>query len=141
MAAIDNSEHARLVAQEAAKLAQAVDADVVLVSVVPVPSLPASEVEVNATSLREEEREFQDLHKNLIDTYFATSIGLLIESRVLHGTPGDKIVEYADKAHANLIVMGSRGRGKLASALLGSVSEQVVHKSRCSVLIVKCPVL
>jgi len=61
----------------------------------------------------------------------------LIESKILHGNPGDKIVEYAEEADADLIVMGTRGHGRLASALLGSVSKHVVHHSKRSVYIVK----
>ena len=137
MAAVDNSEYAQSVAREVARLAPETNADVILVSVVPVPALPASNGDIDSKSLSEEEKEFQDLHKTLIESYFVPSSGVMVESKILHGNPGDKIVEYADKAEADLIVVGSRGRGKLASAVLGSVSEHVVHKSKRSVLVVK----
>jgi nucleotide-binding universal stress UspA family protein len=62
---------------------------------------------------------------------------ILIESRILHGDPAKKIVKYADEINADLIIIGSRGRGRLASALLGSVAEHVARHSKCSILIVK----
>lgn len=57
--------------------------------------------------------------------------------KILHGPPGPKIVSFARLHHFDLIVMGSRGKGKLAEMLLGSVSNYVVHKSRVPVTIVK----
>ena len=47
------------------------------------------------------------------------------------------IVERARKWRAQVIVLGSRGRGSLQSALLGSVSRDVMHAADCSVLVVK----
>jgi len=47
------------------------------------------------------------------------------------------IVEYADKAGADLIVLGRRGRTKLRDLLLGSMAEKAVEGSKCSILAVK----
>jgi nucleotide-binding universal stress UspA family protein len=56
---------------------------------------------------------------------------------VLTGNPADEIVAYADSIDADLVVIGSRRRGALASALLGSVSREVLRESRRPVLVVK----
>jgi nucleotide-binding universal stress UspA family protein len=53
------------------------------------------------------------------------------------GSPPRRIVEIAHKAHASLIVMGSRGQTGLAA--LGSVSERVTHHAECSVLVARPP--
>ena len=47
------------------------------------------------------------------------------------------IVEQAQRWGADVIVLGSRGRGTLQRTLLGSVSRDVVHEAECAVLVVK----
>jgi nucleotide-binding universal stress UspA family protein len=36
-----------------------------------------------------------------------------------------------------LVVVGSHGRGKLTEAILGSVSQSVIHHAECPVLVVR----
>jgi nucleotide-binding universal stress UspA family protein len=58
-----------------------------------------------------------------------------IEQRVVEGTPGAVLV---DESHdADLLVVGSRGRGGFAQLLLGSVSQQCAHHAACPVVIVR----
>jgi nucleotide-binding universal stress UspA family protein len=59
---------------------------------------------------------------------------------LLRGDIVDEIVAYADSHDVDLIVVGSRGRGALASTLLGSVSLGVLKESRRPVLIVRAAV-
>jgi nucleotide-binding universal stress UspA family protein len=56
---------------------------------------------------------------------------------VLMGLPADEIVAHADTIDADLIVIGSRGRGAIANAVLGSVSCAVLHEARRPVLVVR----
>jgi nucleotide-binding universal stress UspA family protein len=58
------------------------------------------------------------------------------ESVTLTGRPHAEIVAYALKSEADLVVMGTHGRGGLGHAILGSVAERVVHKAPCPVLVV-----
>jgi len=55
------------------------------------------------------------------------------------GTPAAEIVRFADQQHADLIVMGTHGRGFIAHMLMGSVAEQVVRTAPCPVLTVRQP--
>ena len=63
--------------------------------------------------------------------------GVLASCKLLVGDPVDEIVAYADLEDVDLIVIGSRGHGALASALLGSVSRRVLSESRRPVAIVR----
>jgi nucleotide-binding universal stress UspA family protein len=60
-----------------------------------------------------------------------------VEGQVLQGEPREQIVEAARDWKADLLVVGARGLGGLAGALLGSVSTAVVRRAGCPVLVVK----
>lgn len=49
----------------------------------------------------------------------------------------DAIVSYAKDKHIDLIIIGTRGRSKLKSIVLGSVASDVVRYAHCPVLTVK----
>jgi nucleotide-binding universal stress UspA family protein len=67
----------------------------------------------------------------------AAQRGLEVKTELLVGNPADEIVAFADTIDADLIVVGSRGYGAIASVLLGSVSRAVLHESRRPVLVVR----
>jgi nucleotide-binding universal stress UspA family protein len=62
--------------------------------------------------------------------------GLTCDFELVEGNPAAEIVAYAAKVHAELIVVGTHGRGGLAHAVLGSVAERVLHRATCPVLVV-----
>lgn len=63
--------------------------------------------------------------------------GVHAHTRLLKGDAVDEIVAYADVIDADLIVVGSRGHGTIASALLGSVSRGILREARRPVLVVR----
>lgn len=67
----------------------------------------------------------------------AEKLGFAIETAILEGEPAASIVAFSEKGGFDLIVMGSRGHSKLKEMVLGSTSNTVLHKAKCSVLIVK----
>ncbi len=58
-------------------------------------------------------------------------------SVVLIGSPADQILEEQKEKNADLIVMGSRGLGAVRQVIMGSVSQTVLHRAPCPVMIVK----
>ena len=58
------------------------------------------------------------------------------DRRVAVGLPSERLAELADEEDAELIVVGSRGRGAFKAAFLGSVSNSLVGVARCPVVIV-----
>jgi len=60
---------------------------------------------------------------------------LKVDRRVESGVTSDRIVQATERGNHDLIVLGSRGLGTVKRFLLGSVSDDVSHKARCSVLI------
>ena len=59
----------------------------------------------------------------------------LVRSQVVHGHPAQVLLDAA--VGADMLVVGSRGHGSFAEALLGSVSQHCVHHSHCPVLIMR----
>ncbi len=80
-------------------------------------------------------RHFADAAADLIRSRLVRA-DLNIELRVPAGPPEKMIVEAATEWNADLIVVGSHGRG-FWGRLLGSVSEGVMHHAPCSVLVVR----
>src|SRR4051812_50028176 len=64
---------------------------------------------------------------------------LPLTTRLLDGDPPRELLRAAREGEHDLIVMGSRGRGRMTSALLGSVSNRVMHDSPVPVMIVHQP--
>ncbi len=56
---------------------------------------------------------------------------------LLKGTPADEIVKAAKEWLADVIVIGSHGRGGVQRALLGSVAEGVMRHAHCPVLVIR----
>lgn len=59
-----------------------------------------------------------------------------IEMKQLPGHPGTVILEEIESGHIDLVVMGNRGYGAITGTLLGSVSQRVLSKAKCPVMIV-----
>lgn len=63
--------------------------------------------------------------------------GVAFEREIGSGFPAPTLMQIAERHGCDAIVIGARGRGALRSALLGSVSQAVLHASTVPVTIVK----
>lgn len=77
-------------------------------------------------------RQLSDLHR-MADAF---ALPRHARVRVAGGEPADEIVRLANELDAELIVLGSRGRQELGSAVLGSVSSAVMRSAPCPVVVV-----
>jgi nucleotide-binding universal stress UspA family protein len=98
---------------------------------------------VAAPTMGSYDQQTSDELEQMLDAAVAALDGrtLAVERAVLHGRPATLIVERAADFRAELVVIGSRGRGPLSSMLLGSVSAEVVDHAPCPVLVVRRPVV
>ncbi|CAN5592402.1 universal stress protein [soil metagenome] len=65
--------------------------------------------------------------------------GVPFDTAIKDGHPAERIVRFAKKERADLIVTSTHGRTGFSRALLGSTAEQVVRHARCPVLVVPPP--
>ncbi len=91
--------------------------------------------EIDAAA-RNQAAEYVSQAENLIRRRFPDST-IELTHKVAMGSPERIILEEAEAFGADLIVMGSHGRGFWGRMFLGSVSQSIVLHARCSVLIVR----
>jgi nucleotide-binding universal stress UspA family protein len=60
---------------------------------------------------------------------------------LVDGNEATEITAFAEKVHADLIVMGTHGRTGLGRLLMGSVAEEVLRRAPCPVMTIKNPVV
>ena len=65
--------------------------------------------------------------------------GVEHEIEVASGDPAHTLIDILENFGCDMVVMGARGMGTLRSALLGSVSNEVLHAAPVPVLVVKQP--
>jgi nucleotide-binding universal stress UspA family protein len=86
-------------------------------------------------AVMEEVESQREVAERLLEQAVVTA-GIDAERRTAVGVPAERLAEIADEVDAELIVVGSRGRGAFKAAFLGSVSNALVGIARCPVLIV-----
>lgn len=132
VAGVDDSPLAETVVRRAIEEARWRDAELHLIYVFYPPVL-YSEVPIDLTGIAEAQRSSV---WGPLDQILSTA-EVTINRVDLEGYPPDTLVDYADELEATLLVVGTRGRGELASLVLGSTSHRAIHLSDCDVLVVK----
>lgn len=142
VAAIDHSEASLRAADLAAELAGKYGAQLVLLLVGRDIGAPDAGVEAYAKIEHIQERTPTLVIESLRETLTsiserATAHGARhVSTEVAVGDPAEQILAFAKDERADLIVMGSRGHGRLAGLLLGSATQKVVPLATCPVLVV-----
>jgi len=132
--AVDGSVHAERALRMAIDLGGRYGAELRIVNVVEPTYLPPEPYglaeQVDKATREDAERIVDSSVKS------ATAAGLVVKGDVMAGSAADLIASVADACEADLVVVGSRGRGALGRLFLGSVSDRLVHFLRRPVLVV-----
>ncbi len=133
--AVDGSEHALRAARMAAELARSMKSTELRI-VVSYESIPPYLGEPNMQSaITARMKEAQSVLDQAVKE--VGKIPGTVHTEVLEGPPADAIIDVANTRESDVIVMGSRGLGRLAGLLLGSTSQKVVSHAPCPVLIIR----
>ena len=133
--AVDGSENALHAARVAAELARAMKSERLRI-VVCFERIPSYLGEPNLQKAIEQ----RVLTRNEILQKAADVVGDIageVHTELIEGDPAEAIIEVARTLNCDVIVMGSRGLGKLAGMVLGSTSQKVISHAPCPVLIVR----
>jgi len=143
--ATDGSREAEVAARTAADLAQKTHSELHVVHAFGIAPV-GPPVYPEATDLQSEEYEAETEEGQRISEQRAREVlqeevekvrSTVAGEHLVEGRVAPEIVGLAEEIGAGLIVMGSRGRGGIRRALMGSVSESVVRHAHCPVLVVR----
>ena len=133
--AVDGSEHALHAARMAADLARSMKSTELRI-VVAYESIPPYLGEPNMQyAIDARMKDSQSVLEKAVKA--VGEIPGKVSTEMLEGSPADAIIDVATTRKSDVIVMGSRGLGRLAGLLLGSTSQKVVSHAPCPVLIVR----
>lgn len=140
---VDGSESALEAVGVAAKMADTFDGELVLLHVVQVSAIAEQALKISATAHLSENPKgiMERLSQDVLDgaREQASSAGLTekqISTVTADGNQARELIKTAKSRKVDLIVVGSRGRGRLEGLLLGSVSQKVAALSPCPCMIV-----
>ena len=138
VAAIDFSEISGEALGYALSLAEDADARLTLLHVVEVPRELTEWAAENAEGRKHIELwrlQARDRLQALVPG--TVRIATPVDTRIEVGTPYREILRVAAEAHADLVVMGTHGRGALERLFVGSTAQHVVRQAQCPVLTVR----
>lgn len=131
--ATDGSEEAELAARAVVEVSGETGSELHLVHVAPsVPMLFAATEEEPARLAREGRKTLDDEARRI-----EAAGGNVAQTHLRLGAAAEEIVALAEDMGAGLIALGSRGRGGIRRALMGSVSDAVVRHAHCPVLVAR----
>lgn len=133
--AIDGSPNSRKTLLEGASLAKKNKAKITLVTV----AQTSFEADLNENEIKLLKDAVILKARVLLEETASALKRLRIKTDAVlrEGDPADEILLIANEIKPDIIVVGSKGKGKIARFLLGSVSRKIAELAKCSVLVVK----
>lgn len=148
LVAVDGSEISMRAVERAAELAAKFHAELIIVDVVEHGELPDfASMDVKLDKMRRGQRRSADMAQ-LAESFARTTLkqartvaeahgGQSLRSEIRFGDAAEEILQLQKETQADAIVIGSRGHGRLAGMLLGSVSQKIASLAPCAVIIVR----
>ncbi len=134
LVAVDGSEHASRAARVAGELARSLGSNLTIVTVFdPVPNY------LGDTNLQAFVAN-QKVHAEAILKEALVEVGKFpakLLTEILEGPVAEAVLKVAEVRNNDLIIMGTRGLGRLAGAFLGSQSQKVIANADCPVMVIK----
>jgi nucleotide-binding universal stress UspA family protein len=135
LAAIDSSPTSQRALATAGELATELNARLTVISVARGVPSGAYRAGVDAKQLEHDVESATE--KLLREAVESLPPRLPVTTVLKHGNPGERIVEQIENGQHDLVVMGSRGRGRMAVNLFGSVAAHVFFHSHVAMLVIK----
>lgn len=139
---VDGSEASMAALRTAAKMAESFGSQVVLFHVIQLPT-PVEIFETYSGKLGEIYYQIKDRVEKFGEKVLAGAVGEIsafkvsFREKATWGEPASEILQEAQMGKYDLIVIGSRGLDDIEDWLLGSVSQRVVRRSKCPVLVIR----
>jgi nucleotide-binding universal stress UspA family protein len=129
--AYDRSDGARAALDTAAEFARVDGASLTLVQ-----SVPEETAMLPPGGRAPDPEAVADVRHGLEEVISSLDPELEASPWIVAGSPGEAILAVVEEIEPDLIVTGSRSRGPVARALLGSTSTHLVSNATCDVLVV-----
>jgi nucleotide-binding universal stress UspA family protein len=135
--ATDGSKEAQLAATTAAELSESTDSELHIIHVGEVPLVYHPDRHGGYhVDYERAETQARELLEAQVQKLKEAGVGVA-QAHLKMGRADEEIVELAQSMGVGLIVMGTRGHGRLRRALMGSASESVVRHAHCPVTVVR----
>jgi nucleotide-binding universal stress UspA family protein len=131
--ATDGSDDAQLAATTVAGLANATDSELHVANIAVVAPALLAPLDVGPARVEQEARTILEEQLKKIENVG----GAVAQNHVRMGDAAKEVVDLAEEIGVGLIAIGSRGRGGIRRALMGSVSASVVRHAHCAVMVVR----
>jgi nucleotide-binding universal stress UspA family protein len=132
---VDFSKESRVAMAFALRLAAEEKARVVLLHVYSFPVSP--DVMIAASTIEDLQRSIEGALADWSADAKKLAPDVPVDAESRFGPTGDQIIAWETDNRPYAIVMGTQGRGRLASAIVGSVAQRILHAARCPVIVVR----